>query len=67
MNESYIQIEKDGLKTVIVETDFKSGGYQEAGWKIIETDWTKQREIKERINYDELMKVENMANGFKKQ
>lgn len=44
----YIEIEKDGIKTVILATDFDP--YAAMGWKPVDKDWTKEREIRDIID-----------------
>jgi hypothetical protein len=61
--ETYIQIEKDGLKTTIVESDFVSNGYKDAGWKPVEDDWTKNRTVKTKLDVTEHLAVTKMREG----
>ncbi len=64
---NYIQIEKDGIRTTIIETDFEANGYKAAGWKPVTTDWTKERKVKPQLDINEHLAVANMVKGaFKK-
>ncbi len=51
--ESYIQIQKNGIVTTIVATDFEANGYKAAGWTPVETDWTKSRKVKKQVDVNE--------------
>ena len=38
------------IKTTISEDLFERGGYKAKGWKVITTDWTKDRKVKSPVN-----------------
>lgn len=58
---NYIQIEKDGIRTTIVETDFEANGYEAAGWKPVSSDWTKGRKVKPQLDVNEHLAVTKIA------
>jgi len=64
--DSHICIEKDGLKTVIYEAAYESGGYKAAGWTVVKEDWTKDREVKQSVDITNHLGLMAMADGFKK-
>ena len=65
MSEVFIQIEKGGIKTVINEAHFVSSGYKKAGWKKVETDWTKERTVNPPINVMGEMDIKKLGEGAK--
>lgn len=50
--DSYICIvDKTGtLKTVILEGDYERLGYKAKGWKVVSSDWTKDREVRKPVD-----------------
>lgn len=63
--DSYICIEdKTGtLKTVILEGDYERLGYKAKGWKVLSTDWTKDRQVRKPVDAEKEMKLETLATG----
>ncbi len=39
------------MRTVIYEEDYEAAGYKERGWTIVKDDWTKDRVVKQPIDY----------------
>ena len=63
--DSYICIEdKTGtLKTVILEGDYERLGYKAKGWKVLSTDWTKERQVRKPVDAEKEMKLETLVTG----
>lgn len=63
--DSYICIEdKTGtIKTVIMEGDYERLGYKAKGWKVLSTDWTKERQVRKPVDAEKEMKLDSFATG----
>ena len=64
-SDGYICIEdKTGtLKTVIMEGDFERLGYKAKGWKVVSSDWTKERKVRNPVDSGKEMALESLASG----
>lgn len=52
-----IQDKTGKLRTVIYEDDYESGGYKANGWTIVTEDWTKDRVIKQPVDYQKAKRL----------
>ncbi len=53
------------IKTVICEEDYERLGYKEKGWTVVEKDWTKDRTIKQPVDYSKERSLTKLAEGAK--
>lgn len=45
------------IRTVIFEEDYESVGYKANGWTVVKEDWTKDRIIKQPIDYQKAKRL----------
>lgn len=57
-----IQDKSGTIKTVIYEEDYERAGYKAAGWKVVQTDWTKERVVKQPIDVTKEMGLQALGN-----
>lgn len=57
-----IQDKTGTIKTVIFEEDFERLGYKAAGWTAVHTDWTKDRKVKQPVNFAKEMDLKRLGN-----
>lgn len=51
------------IKTVIMEGDYERLGYKARGWKVVTSDWTKDREVRKPVDVQKEMKLESLGSG----
>lgn len=61
--DSLIRVrDKSGkIKTVIREEDYERCGYKARGWTVDKTDWTKDREVRQPVDYTKEMSLNALA------
>lgn len=52
-----IQDSTGKIRTVIYEEDYEVAGYKERGWTIVKDDWTKDRVVKQPIDYQKAKRL----------
>lgn len=50
------------IKTVIFEEDFEKLGYKAKGWTVCKHDWTKDRVVKQPIDFTKEMELKKLGN-----
>ena len=58
-----IQDKTGTIKTVICESDYEERGYKARGWTPVETDWTKEREVREPVDFSKEMSLDKLGEG----
>ena len=57
-----IQDKSGRIKTVICEMDFERLGYKAEGWTVVKEDWTKDRVVKQPIDFTKEMELKKLGN-----
>ena len=50
------------ILTVIYEEDYESAGYKARGWTVVKEDWTKDRIVKQPIDYQKVKGIAALTN-----